>query len=69
MELFAKIVYDPVLKNTRTELSAHMRKITSALNAAVIFFTTIFLGDRDFPLTGSNFGNLTACNVSAAIVL
>jgi len=23
-------------------------------------FTIIFLGDHDFPLTGSNFGNLTA---------
>ena len=24
------------------------------------FFTMIFLGDHDIPLTGSNFGNLTA---------
>jgi len=37
IELFAKIVYGPALKNTRsvTYSSLRMRKITSALNAAV----------------------------------
>ena len=47
MELSGKTVYGPVLKTT--QLSVH------AQNHAVIF-----LGDHDFPLTGSNFGNLTA---------
>jgi len=40
-----------------------MRKITSALNDDVIFFTTVVLGDHDFPLTASNFGILTAFRV------
>jgi len=37
-----------------------MRKIMPAQNVAVNRFTMIFLGDHDIPLSGSNFGNLTA---------
>ena len=38
-----------------------MRKITPARNVAINQkFTMIFLGDHDIPLTGSNFGKLTA---------
>jgi len=33
--------------------------LCAALNVAVNFFTTIVLGDHDFPLTASNFGNFT----------
>jgi len=32
----------------------------SALNVAINLFTTIVLGDHDFLLIASNFGNLTA---------
>ena len=51
MELSGKTAYGPVLKTT--ELSARAHNHASP-------FTIIFLGDHDFPLTGSNFGNLTA---------
>ena len=42
-----------------TQLSAR-RKITPARNIAVNLLTIIFPGYHDFPLTGSNFGNLIA---------
>jgi len=57
MELSGKTLYGPVLKTT--QLSAHAQNHASPeryLNS----FTMIFLGDHDIPLTGSNFGNLTA---------
>ena len=56
MELLAKTVYGPVLKITR---SAHAQNHVS-IQRCHKSFTTIVLGDNDFPLTGSNFGNLTA---------
>ena len=56
MELSGKTVYGPVLKTT--QLSAHAQNHASP-NVAVNL-TMIFLGDHDIPLTGSNFGNLTA---------
>jgi len=64
MELYAKTMYGPVLKIT--QLSAR------ALNHVSIercrkSFTTIVLGDHDFPLIASNFGNLTAFRTILAI--
>jgi len=47
-------VYDPVLKTM--QLSAHAQYHASSERYGKSF-TTIFLGDHDFPLTGSNFGN------------
>ena len=57
MELSDKTVYGPVLKTT--QLSAHAQNHASPERCRKSF-TIIFLGDHDFPLTGSNFGNLTA---------
>ena len=57
MELFAKILYGPVLKTM--QLSARAQNHASPERCRKSF-TMIFLGDHDFPLTGSNFGNLTA---------
>jgi len=57
MELSAKTVYGPVLKTT--QLSAHEQNHGS-LECCHKSFTTIVLGDHDFLLTASNFGNLTA---------
>jgi len=57
MELSAETVYDPVLKTT--QLSAHAQNHSSP-ECCRKSFTTIFLGDHDFPLTGSNFANLAA---------
>ena len=57
MELSAKRMHDPVLKIT--QLSAHAQNHVS-IERCRKSFTTIVLGDNDFPLTGSNFGNLTA---------
>jgi len=60
MELYAKTVYGGVMALCyRPDSCLRMRKITSVLNGNVNFFTTIVLGDHDFPLTASNFGNLT----------
>ena len=56
MELSGKTVYGPVLKTT--QLSAHAQNHVS-LERCRKPFTTIVLGDHDFPLTTSNFGNLT----------
>jgi len=56
MELSAKTVYGPVLKTTW--LSAHVQNHVS-LERCRKSFTTIVLGDYDFPLTASNVGNLT----------
>jgi len=57
MELSAKTVYGPVLKVTQR--SAHAQNHVS-VQPCRKSFTTIVLGDHDFPLTASNFGNLTA---------
>jgi len=57
MELSDKTVYGPVLKTT--QLSARAQNHASPERCCKSF-TIIFLGDHDFPLTGSNFGNLTA---------
>jgi len=57
MELSGKTVYGPVLKTT--ELSAHAQNHASPERCRKSF-TMIFLGDHDFSLTGSKFGNLTA---------
>ena len=57
MESSGKSVYGPVLKTT--QLSAHAQNHASPERCRKSF-TMIFLGDHDIPLTGSNFGNLTA---------
>ena len=57
MELSGKTVYGPLLKTT--QLSARAQNHASPERCRKSF-TIIFLGDHDFPLTGSNFGNLTA---------
>ena len=57
MELSGKTVYGPVLKTT--QFSAHAQNLASPERCRKSF-TMIFLGDHDIPLTGSNFGNLTA---------
>jgi len=57
MEFSGKTLYDPVLKTT--QLSAHAQNHARPERCRK-FFTLIFLGDHDIPLTGSNFGNLTA---------
>jgi len=57
MELSRKTVYGPVLKTT--QLSAHAQNHASPERCRKSF-NMIFLGDHDVPLTGSNFGNLTA---------
>jgi len=57
MELSGKSVYSPVLKTT--QLAAHAQNHASPERCPKSF-NKIFLGDHDIPLTGSNFGNLTA---------
>jgi len=57
MELSGKTVYGPVLKTT--QLSAHAQNHASP-EPCRKSFTAILRGDHDIPLTGSNFGNLTA---------
>jgi len=57
MGLLAKRVYGPVLKITQR--SAHAQNHVS-VQPCRKSFTIIVLGDNDFPLTASNFGNLTA---------
>jgi len=54
MELSGKTVYGPVLKIT------HVIVWLASPERCRKSFTIIFLGDHDFSLTGSNFGNLTA---------
>jgi len=44
---------------TTTQLSARAQNHPSPQSCRKSF-TIIFLGDHDLPLTGSNFGNLTA---------
>jgi len=56
MELCVKTVYGPVLKVT--QLSAHAQNHVS-IERCHKSFTIVVLGDHDFPLTTSNFGNLT----------
>ena len=57
MELSGKTLYGPMLKTT--QLAAHAQNHVSPERCRKSF-TMIFLGDHDFPLTGSNFGKLTA---------
>jgi len=57
MELSVKTVHGPVLKIT--QLSAHAQNHVSIEHCRKSF-TTIVFSDLDFPLTASNFGNLTA---------
>ena len=57
MELSGKSVYGRVLKTM--QLSVHAQNHASPERCRK-YFTMIFLGDHDIPLTGSNFGNLTA---------
>ena len=57
MELSGKTVYGPVLKTT--QLSARPQNHASPERCRKSF-TLIFLRNHDIPLTGSNFGNLTA---------
>ena len=64
MELSGKTVYGPVLKTT--QLSAHAQNRASPERCRKSF-TMIVLGDHDIPLTGSNFGNLTAFMAILAI--
>jgi len=51
------MAYGPVLKTT--QLSARAQNHASPERCCKSF-TIISLGDHHFPLTGSNFGNLTA---------
>jgi len=53
----------PVLKTT--QFSAHAQNHVSIERCKS--FTTIVLGDHDFPLIASNFGNLTAFMAILAI--
>jgi len=64
MELSAKTMYGPVLKITQLSVRAqnHVR-----IEHCRKSFTTIVLGDHDFPLTASNVGNLTAFKAILAI--
>jgi len=50
-------MYGPLL--TVTQLSAHAQNHVS-IERCRKFFTTVVLGDHDFPLTASNFGNQAA---------
>jgi len=50
-------MYGPVLKIT--QLSAHAQNHVS-IERCCKSFTTVVLGDHDFLLIASNFGNLTA---------
>jgi len=57
MGLSAKTLHGPVLKITQR--AAHAQNHVS-VQPCRKSFTTIVLGDHDFPLTASNFGYLTA---------
>ena len=57
MELSGKTVYGPVLKTTQLTARAQNHASPDRCRKS---FTMIFLGDHVIPLTGSNFGNLTA---------
>jgi len=64
MELSGKTVYGTVLKTTQLSARAHNQASPERCRKS---FTIIFLGDHDFPLTGSNVGNLTAFRAILAI--
>jgi len=64
MESSGKTEYGPVLKTT--QLSAHVQNHASPERCRKSF-NMIFLDDHDIPLTGPNFGNLTAFRVTLAI--
>ena len=64
MELSGKTVYGPVLNTTQLSARAQNHASPERCRKA---FTMIFLGDNDIPLTGSNFGNLTAYRAILAI--
>jgi len=65
MELSTNTVCGPVLKTTW--LSVHAQKYVSLARCRK-YFTTIVLGDRAFPLTALNVGNLTAFRAILAIL-
>jgi len=65
MELSAKTMYGHVLKIT--QLSTHAQNHVS-IERCRKSFTTIVLGDHDFRLVASNFGNLTICSAILAIL-
>ena len=64
MKLSTKTVSCPVLKTTW--LSVHAQNHVSLARCRK-YFTTVVLGDRDFPLTTSNFGSLAAFRAILAI--
>ena len=64
MELAGKTVYGSVFKTTQLSASAQNQASPKRCRKS---FTIIFLGDHDMPLTGSNFGNLTAFRAILAI--
>ena len=57
MELSGKTVYGPVLKTMQRPAHAQNHASPERCRKS---FTMIFLGDHDIPLSGSNFGTLTA---------
>jgi len=57
MELSGKTVNGPVLKTTQLSARAQNQASPERCRKSI---TITFLNDHDFPLTGSNFGNLTA---------
>jgi len=57
MQLSGKTVYGPVLKTTQLSACAQNHASQERCRKS---FTINFLSDHDFPLTGSNFRNLTA---------
>jgi len=59
-----KTVYGRVLKTTQLYARAQNHASPERCRKS---FTIIFLGDHDFPLTSSNFGNLTAFRAILAI--
>ena len=64
IKLSGKTVYGPVLKTTQLSARAHNHASPERCRKS---FTMIFLSDHDIPLTGSNFGNLTAFRAILAI--
>jgi len=66
IELSAKPVYGAMLKITQR--SAHAQNHISVQRCRKSF-TTVVLGDYDFPLTASNFGNLNLTAFRAILTI
>jgi len=64
MALSGKTVYGPVLKTTQLSKRAQNHASPERCRKS---FTIIFLRDHNFPLKGSNFGNLTSFKALLAI--